>query len=83
MVVDRIDDAVEQAYAAWPERLYLVDLDGTVLYKGKGPMDFDPDELEADLPRRKRTLPARSITAPSLGVHFLGGRSGTPRRSGA
>ncbi|NOT31151.1 MAG: hypothetical protein HOP15_11945 [Planctomycetes bacterium] len=50
MVVDRIDDAVEQAYAAWPERLYLVDLDGTVLYKGgKGPMDFDPDELEAVL----------------------------------
>ncbi len=46
MVVDPIDDAVNQAYAAWPERLYVVDLDGTVVYKGgKGPMDFRPDEL--------------------------------------
>jgi hypothetical protein len=46
LVVDGMDDAVEAAYAAWPERLYVVDLDGTVIYRGgKGPMDFDPDEL--------------------------------------
>jgi hypothetical protein len=46
MVVDRMDDAVNEAYAAWPERLYLVERDGTVVYRGgKGPMDFRPDEL--------------------------------------
>ena len=46
MVVDELDDAVNKAYAAWPERLYLIDLDGTVVYKGgKGPMDFKPEEL--------------------------------------
>lgn len=46
MAVDRMDDAVNQAYAAWPERLYLVDRDGTVVYKGaKGPMGFHPEEL--------------------------------------
>ena len=46
LVVDHVDDAVNQAYAAWPERLYLVDLDGSLIYKGgKGPMDFTPDEL--------------------------------------
>jgi hypothetical protein len=45
-LVDRMDDAVERAYAAWPERLYLVDVDGTVVYRGgKGPMDFRPEEL--------------------------------------
>ena len=50
MVVDRIDDAVGQAWAAWPDRLYLVDLDGTVVYRGgKGPMGFRPDELETVL----------------------------------
>lgn len=44
--IDRLDDVVNTAYAAWPERLYVVDHDGTVVYKGgKGPMDFDPDEL--------------------------------------
>ena len=46
MLVDRLDDAVNKAWAAWPERLYVVDIDGTVVYRGgKGPMDFKPDEL--------------------------------------
>jgi hypothetical protein len=46
MLVDRMDDAVNKAWAAWPERLYVVDVDGTVVYRGgKGPMDFDPEEL--------------------------------------
>lgn len=46
MLVDRMDDAVNRAWAAWPERLYVVDVDGTVVYRGgKGPMHFDPDEL--------------------------------------
>lgn len=50
MLVDRLDDAVNRAYAAWPERLYLVDVGGTVVYRGgKGPMDFEPDELAAVL----------------------------------
>lgn len=50
LLVDDLDDAVEAAYAAWPERLYLVDLDGTVVYRGeKGPEGFRPDELAAVL----------------------------------
>jgi hypothetical protein len=45
-LVDGMDDAIERAFAAWPERLYLVDIDGTVVYRGgKGPMDFRPEEL--------------------------------------
>ena len=44
-VVDEMDDAVAKAYAAMPERLYLVGQDGTVAYKGgMGPMFFRPDE---------------------------------------
>ena len=43
VLVDGMDDAVEAAYAAWPERLFLVDADGTVVYRGeKGPQGFDP-----------------------------------------
>src|SRR5262245_9993119 len=50
VAVDGIDDAVNEAYAAWPERLYLVDVDGTVVYRGgKGPMGFKPEELEGVL----------------------------------
>ena len=40
-----VPDAVANAYAAMPERLYLVGRDGTVAYKGGiGPMFFRPDE---------------------------------------
>lgn len=45
--VDEMDDAVNQAYAAWPTRLYLVGLDGKVVYGGGlGPFDFKPSALE-------------------------------------
>lgn len=47
-LVDEMDDAVNQAYAAWPTRLYLLDKDGFVVYHGGlGPFDFHPYKLEA------------------------------------
>jgi hypothetical protein len=46
--VDEMDDAVNQAYAAWPTRLYLVGLDGRVVYAGGlGPFGFKPAQLGA------------------------------------
>ena len=46
-VVDGMDDAAARAYEGWPERLYLVDPDGTVAFRcGPGPFGFDPDGLE-------------------------------------
>lgn len=45
--VDTMDDAVNIAYAAWPTRLYLIGLDGRVVYHGGlGPFDFKPAKLE-------------------------------------
>ncbi len=45
--VDEMDDPVMTAYAAWPERLYLVDVDGRVVYAGgRGPHGFSPTELK-------------------------------------
>ena len=45
--VDEMDDAVMLAYAAWPERLYLIDKDGQIAYAGsKGPWGFEPVELK-------------------------------------
>ena len=47
-LVDEIDDAVAAAYAAMPERLYLVGRDGRIAYQGgMGPMFFRPTEWEA------------------------------------
>ena len=46
-LVDGMDDEVMAAYAAWPDRLYLVGLDGHVVYAGgRGPFGFKPAELQ-------------------------------------
>ena len=46
--VDEMDDAVNEAYAAHPTRLYLVGTDGRVEYAGGlGPFGFKPAELGA------------------------------------
>ena len=45
--VDEMDDRVNNAYAAWPTRLYLIGLDGRVVYGGgMGPYDFKPAKLK-------------------------------------
>ncbi len=42
-LVDTLDDAVNSAYAAWPTRLYLIDPNGVVVYRGgPGPFGFSP-----------------------------------------
>jgi hypothetical protein len=48
--VDDMDDTVNKAYAALPTRLYLVGLDGRVVYAGGlGPYGFKPAELGATI----------------------------------
>ena len=47
-LIDNMDNAVERAYAAHPDRLYLIGRDGNVAYRGgPGPGGFLPDELES------------------------------------
>ncbi len=47
-LVDDMDDTVNDAYAAWPDRMYLVGTDGTIAYHGgRGPFGFKPEELNA------------------------------------
>lgn len=42
-----MENTAAKAYAAWPERLYVV-LDGVVVYKGGlGPDDYRVEEVEA------------------------------------
>lgn len=45
-LVDDIRNTALACYAAWPERIYVVDRDGRILYKGGiGPFYFEPEEL--------------------------------------
>jgi hypothetical protein len=46
--VDKIDDHVNIAYAAWPNQLYLIGLDGKVAYAGGlGPAGMKPNQLKS------------------------------------
>ena len=52
MLIDDIDNTAEQAYTAWPDRLYVVDKNGRIAYKGgPGPFGFKPREMEKALIR--------------------------------
>ena len=49
-VLDEFGNSTEQVYTGWPDRLYLIDVQGRVAYKSKpGPFGFHPDELRAAL----------------------------------
>lgn len=60
MVVDGVDDEVARQYGAWPDRLYLIDVEGRIAYQGgPGPFGFVVAELEAAI---EHELAARTST---------------------
>ena len=62
ILVDTIDDQVEQAYAGWPDRIYVIGQDGRIVFKGDpGPRGFQPSIKEATAVLSK--LAAESSTA--------------------
>lgn len=49
-LVDQVGDGVEAAYTGWPDRLYLIGVDGKVKLKSApGPFGFHPARLAAAL----------------------------------
>ena len=43
LIVDGIDNRVGETYSGFPDRLYLIDMDGKVACKGgRGPFEFIP-----------------------------------------
>jgi hypothetical protein len=53
LAVDAIENRANAAYAGWPERLYIVDEKGVIVYKGKpGPFGYHPEEVEEWLASR-------------------------------
>lgn len=47
-LVDELDNAVDQAYEAWPDRLFVVDINGLIAVRGdRGPMGFKPSVEQA------------------------------------
>ena len=53
VAVDPIDNPANASYAGWPERFYIIDESGVLVYKGKpGPFGYHPEEVEDWLARR-------------------------------
>jgi type I thyroxine 5'-deiodinase len=53
LAVDGMENPANAAYAGWPERFYIVDEKGLIVYKGKpGPFGYHPEEVEAWLMQR-------------------------------
>ena len=51
-LLDNFQNTTEVAYTGWPDRLYLIDKDGTVRYKSAaGPFGFKPADVAATLKR--------------------------------
>lgn len=51
--IDEMSNAANDAYAAWPERLYILDENGRIAYKGgNGPFKYEPKEVRAWLAKR-------------------------------
>jgi type I thyroxine 5'-deiodinase len=49
-LIDGIDNTVERQYTGWPDRLFLIDRDGRMVYKSAaGPFGFQPEQLEGAL----------------------------------
>lgn len=49
-VLDDFTNSTERAYTGWPDRLYLIDRQGRIVYKSRpGPFGFIASELDAAL----------------------------------
>ena len=50
IIIDKMDDAVEKAYSAWPDRFYIIGKDGKIAYVGgRGPRGFITSQAREEL----------------------------------
>lgn len=49
-LLDDFDDSTDKVYTGWPDRMYVIDRDGRIAYKGNpGPFGFKPDQVKTAL----------------------------------
>jgi hypothetical protein len=66
--IDDMSNAANDAYSAWPERLYIVDESGHIAYRGgMGPFNYNPAEARAWLAARYgEVAPPKPVAAASV-----------------
>ena len=59
ILVEEMDNSIDEAYSAAPERLYLIGKDGKVVYHGgAGPHFVDLDELDEAIQKMESSIKA-------------------------
>ena len=62
--IDDMSNAADSAYAAWPERLYIIDETGHIVYRGGlGPFHYKPAEVRQWLAAKYGTVKQGAQTA--------------------
>ncbi len=78
--IDDMSNAANDAYAAWPERIYIIDESGRIAYRGgMGPFNYKPEEAREWLAARYGAVkhetpksPADAAPASTTGTQALG-----------
>ncbi len=77
LAVDPMDNRANALYAGWPERLYVLDADGVIVYKGKtGPFGYHPEEVEAWLRAHPPHVASAARGVCAFGAPALGSPKG-------
>ena len=78
-VLDYIDNRTERAYTAWPDRMYLIDKTGHVVFKSApGPYGFSTQDLERSLRQITKTASRPALDRPTI---FLRASSASAARA--
>ena len=69
MLIDDMRNSTDAAYSGWPDRLYLVDTQGKIAYRGdRGPRGFRTSELGDAIQALLKKTPAKKRTPEELEV---------------
>jgi len=64
--IDDMSNAANDAYAAWPERIYIIDESGHIAYRGgMGPFNYKPEEAREWLAARYGAVKHESPKSPA------------------
>lgn len=63
--IDEMSDYADHLYGGWPERLFVIDESGKIVYRGgMGPFDYHPKEVTAWLGRRFPQVHTAALANP-------------------